>query len=737
MTSQTLQILIKAKLETDKAFKQAGTGLDKIGAAAERNRGKLLAVAGGIAAIGFVSIKAAADFEKGMATVNTLINVSQKQINALGDDVRELSKTFGIDAVEATESLYQTISAGIEPAKALEFLGTASKLAIAGVTDLETSVDGLTTVVNAFGFDASEAERVSDVLFETMRRGKTTVGELSDFMFQAAPVSAALGVSFEEMNAAVATLTKQGTPTRVAMTGIRQAIVALAKPTDDMTRLLDQLGFESGIAAIRAMGLQGTFEALATQTDATESELVKAVGSVEALTTVLGLTGANAAIFKEDLDAITNSAGAMAAGFEIASETAAQKLAIMQATITDLRIEIGNELLPTFITAVEGVSDLVTRFSEMDQGTRDLLKSAVLVTAAIVTLGLVLPPVIKGIALLRSAVLLLNTAFLTLLANPIVLAMAAIVAVLAFVTKSYLDAGAAARRFAEGNERVKESLDELVASGDLAELGIVRLNEVTEVLAATEESLAKGRKLRADQWLEQIQEVIDAQQDSVAEYLKGSKEISDIDARLAQSAADVIQQRITANAELVAIQKQTAMDEIAVAKARAIENHRIRKQEADDVIIELARMADAADKLQNEQFAAVQAMASIIRSNLNQGLPSLVGGELTSDFFKGFGANLKIDTKSGRLVGKSATTGQGVLLGPDRSFFNPDGSPKAFFGEDTQSVTRQRNAAFNLANPNFFITVEGSINAEDLAGTIQQGLNEIAARGGEFAMEGV
>ena len=275
-SSKTLQILIEAKLKTQKALDEAAGQIDKVGAAAEKHRGKLLAVAGGVAAIGFASIKAAADFEKGMAEVNTLINASGEEVNALGDQVRDLSKELGINAVEATSSLYQTISAGVEPAKALEFLGVAGRLAVAGVTDLETSVDGLTTVVNSFGLDASEAEGVADIMFETMRRGKTTIGELSDFMFQAAPVSAALGVSFEETTAAISTLTAAGTPSRVAFTGVRQAILSLAKPTADMIPLLNSIGFESGLAAIETLGLQGTFEALANESGATQEELVKA-----------------------------------------------------------------------------------------------------------------------------------------------------------------------------------------------------------------------------------------------------------------------------------------------------------------------------------------------------------------------------------------------------------------------------------------------------------------------------
>lgn len=705
MASQTLQILIKAKLETDKAFKEARGGMDRLGDAAERNRGKLLAVAGGIAAIGAVSIKAAADFEKGMAEVNTLLNFSEEQVDELSDSVRELSKEFGVDAVEATKALYDTISAGVEPAKALEFLDVAARLSIAGVTDLNTAVDGLTTVVNSFGFDASEAERVADILFETMRQGKTTVGELSDFMFQAAPVSAALGVSFEEMSAAVTTLAAAGTPTRVAMTGVRQAIVSLAKPTDDMTELLDRLGFESGIAAIETLGLQGTLDALATQTGATQSEIVKAVGSVEALTTVLGITGINADAFVAKFEEIKNVSGAVVAGFEIMQETASQRLAIMQATITDLRIEIGNELLPTFVSMVEGVSSLVTKFSEMDDSSRELIKNSVLVTAALVGMGLALPPLIKAIGLLRSAVLLLNSSFLLLLANPIVAAMALIVVGLGFLTKAFIDSTNAAENFTKATDEVKTSLDEMVESNDFAELGIMRLRSETELLAATEESLAAGRKRRADAWLEQIQTVMAAQQERVADFIKGSAEMLDIDKRLRESQLAAALNNLTeeASAEADALvagfnRRETFRNaRFSRDQAESAKRVELAQEEADSIILVLEQQAEAADLLRRGEFEAVQALAAVIRSNLNQGVASLGGAEGPGeDFFRGFGANLTLNPISGPAFGTSATTGERVFFGPGALTIN----------------------------------VEGSIVAEDLASLITKGNQENAERGG-------
>ena len=335
-------------------------GLGGVNSTLQNSQRGMLAAGAASVAFGVMAVRAAADFDKGMREVNTLINVSNGELDSLGGQVRELSKEFGINAVDATKALYSAISAGQEPAEAIGFLGVAAKTAIGGVTDLETAVDGLTSVVNAFGYESSETQDVADIMFETMRRGKTTIGELSDFFFQAAPVSSALGVTFEELSASITTLTLSGTPTRVAMTQVRQAMVALAKPTADMEELFKAVGYESGLAAIRSDGLVGALTKLQKESGATETEFIKAVGSIDALQAVMGLTGSNTPAFLENMEAMEDAAGNVDDAYAIMAESTSQSFAIMTSAMQDAKIEIGENLAP----AMEEAAKQATTLSE-------------------------------------------------------------------------------------------------------------------------------------------------------------------------------------------------------------------------------------------------------------------------------------------------------------------------------------------------------------------------------------
>ena len=88
---------------------------------------------------------------------------------------------------EVLPALYQAISAGVPSDNVFDFLETANKAAVGGITDLSTSVDGITSVVNAYGSDVISAAEASDLMFTAVKEGKTDFGQLSDSLFQVIP----------------------------------------------------------------------------------------------------------------------------------------------------------------------------------------------------------------------------------------------------------------------------------------------------------------------------------------------------------------------------------------------------------------------------------------------------------------------------------------------------------------------------------------------------------------------
>jgi TP901 family phage tail tape measure protein len=200
-----------------------------------------------ILGVGAVAIKMASDVDNALREVNTLLGetgaVGEANFKQLQSGVADLSTEVGIAQLALTEGLYQAISAGVPKENAFTFMEVAAKASIAGVTDVNTAVDGLTTVINAFGMDTSDAQVVADSMFAAVKGGKTTFDELSESLFQIAPAAAAANVGMDEVNAGIATLTSAGVPTSVAATQMRAALVGLQRPSEDMTKIFNNLGY--------------------------------------------------------------------------------------------------------------------------------------------------------------------------------------------------------------------------------------------------------------------------------------------------------------------------------------------------------------------------------------------------------------------------------------------------------------------------------------------------------------
>lgn len=83
------------------------------------------------------------------------------------------------------------------------------------------AVDSINHYYNAYGLEASDAGRLSDILIQTQNDGKTTVNELSQSMGQVIPLASAYGVNIENLAASYAQLTKNGVATAQAGTYLK------------------------------------------------------------------------------------------------------------------------------------------------------------------------------------------------------------------------------------------------------------------------------------------------------------------------------------------------------------------------------------------------------------------------------------------------------------------------------------------------------------------------------------
>lgn len=217
------------------AIKEAGAKIEEYGGKVEGVGKKLMPVSGVAAATGTALTKMAWDFEDGMAKVSTIADTTEVPISDLEKQIKQLSDSTGVEAGEIAENVYNAISAGQKTGDAVNFVSKATDLARAGFAETGDALDVLSTIMNAYGLEASEVDKVSNDLIMTQNLGKTTVAELSSSMGKVIPTAKSTGVNLDELCGAYAVMTSNG--------------VATAETTTYLNGMLNELGKQGSTAA--------------------------------------------------------------------------------------------------------------------------------------------------------------------------------------------------------------------------------------------------------------------------------------------------------------------------------------------------------------------------------------------------------------------------------------------------------------------------------------------------------
>lgn len=341
-------IHIDTKID-EKGFRGGIGRLKKFGAAAA------LAIGVAVAAALVKGTRDFVEFEGKMNEVFTLMpDISGEAMDEMTQQVKDFSKEFGTLPNEVVPALYQAISAGVPKENVFDFLEVAQKAAIGGVTELETAVDGISSAVNAYGEDVLGATEASDLMFTAVRLGKTDFEQLSSFLFQVIPTASALGVEFGDVTAAVAALTAQGVPTRVATTQMRQAFVELSKDGSKTSDIFQEISGKTFKDFIAEGG--NTSEALNLMADYAADAGIGVndlFGSVEAGAAALSLTGEGAEAFAANIAEMEGAAGATDEAFETMEQGIGRSWDKIKASAAVALLDIGEAVAP----AVAKISD--------------------------------------------------------------------------------------------------------------------------------------------------------------------------------------------------------------------------------------------------------------------------------------------------------------------------------------------------------------------------------------------
>src|SRR5579859_1936891 len=157
--------------------------------------GVLGAVAVGAAAaavatvgIGVAAVKAAGTFQQGMTLLVTSAGESQKNIQMVGDGIKQIAVDTGTSTEQLAKGMYFIESAGYRGADGLKVMAAAAQGAKTENADLDTVAKAVTTVMVDYHMSADKSASAMNGLIQTVRNGKTNLQDLASSMGAVLPI---------------------------------------------------------------------------------------------------------------------------------------------------------------------------------------------------------------------------------------------------------------------------------------------------------------------------------------------------------------------------------------------------------------------------------------------------------------------------------------------------------------------------------------------------------------------
>jgi TP901 family phage tail tape measure protein len=350
-----------------KDFMKAQDQLASLGKAA--GKAALAIGAAGVAAAGAFAVKGVKDaieFNTAFTKVSTVADTAKVSLNELNKGLIEVSNQTGIAATELANMQYDAIVKGVNTADSVNFLATAVKASKASFTDTGTVIDSLTKVINAYGLEASEAQKIAGQMLITNNAGNTSIGDLNSALDKVLPTASRLNIGTDELFASFTALTAIEGSTTKSTKGLQKILEAVQNPTDSVAKAARRLGVDFSASALRSKGLAGFLRDIQEKTGGSEDAIISLFGSIEALNAITILTGRGAGQFAEALEQMQNAAGAVDTAFNKVMATPAERWGVIMTKIKNAGINLGTALLPIVEKVSGKIEVFVDRLKDVD-----------------------------------------------------------------------------------------------------------------------------------------------------------------------------------------------------------------------------------------------------------------------------------------------------------------------------------------------------------------------------------
>src|SRR5574343_148707 len=212
--------------------------------------------AGRVGGVGALAVKEYAKLDRGFAMVHTVLSKEDEHFRAgMKERIQSLATKYGQSTETISKALFDIIRSAIPAAQATDVLEVAMRAAVGGFTQTATAAKAIVSVLNAYNQSADQAATVSDIMFAGVNRGVFTYEELADSIGDVVSMASLAGISFQELMANLATITRQGVKLNEATHAYGMLLQAIIDPQDDASQKMRELGVDTSLLRVQQEGL--------------------------------------------------------------------------------------------------------------------------------------------------------------------------------------------------------------------------------------------------------------------------------------------------------------------------------------------------------------------------------------------------------------------------------------------------------------------------------------------------
>ena len=406
-----------------------------------------------LVAIGTAGAASFAEVDKTMQLTNKTMGNTEEQAEMLSRAMKEAAanSTFGMnDAATATLNFAR---AGLSAEEAAAALAPAMNLAAGEGGDLDTVSAGLVATINGFHGSFDDAAHYADVFAAACNNSALDVNSLSSAMSVAAPIFAAAGYTIDDAALYMGVMANNGIDADKAANSLKTGIARLVSPAKEGAEMMDKLGISvtnaDGSMKDSVTIQRELHDAFAQLSESEQIAAASAIFGKNQMAPWLALINTAPSDVDELSASLAGCAGTTQEMAEAMMSGFGGSIEKLKSSIDVLITSIGEALAPTIQKVAGFIQKLVDKFNALTPKQQETIVKIGLIVAAIgpllVVLGTLIssvgkimmyaPQIVSGISSvigiggkLMSG---LKALWALLAANPIVLVIAAIAALVA------------------------------------------------------------------------------------------------------------------------------------------------------------------------------------------------------------------------------------------------------------------------------------------------------------------